>query len=351
MHSSYNQEANPELVILWTKRQRVVYVNNTLEGNGLCLELQVCALFERVINAEGSDVDLDQVAAAAMEAVESAVKDEVEAAAVVSATQAALANTLRDLSAISGAPLQSEEDVVAEVAASLASIDVAASGAEVGQTARAADAIQLLDSLTSSGASSGNGAPPILQVVDGTAAASSSNTAGTSSSGPPAAGAAASSPAAAAVTALPAAAAAAAAVRPQPSAAADQAKTAKAAANKARLLQLCAFSVAAALGWAFLQSTAGQALVVSVQGIGASIAERIGPIHIGEAERGLLETIWLLLTSIVCVPAVCKLIPGGSPVLGYLVRSHCHLLTWRDNAICHAACHADLAGQCHMMSL
>lgn len=56
-----------------------------------------------------------------------------------------------------------------------------------------------------------------------------------------------------------------------------------------------------------------------MKGAAGSVAERIGPIHIGEAERGLLETIWLLLTSIVCVPAVCKLIPGGSPVLGYLV--------------------------------
>lgn len=34
-------------------------------------------------------------------------------------------------------------------------------------------------------------------------------------------------------------------------------------------------------------------------------------------EQGLLETIWLLLTSVVVVPAVCKL-PGGSPVLGFL---------------------------------
>ncbi len=57
----------------------------------------------------------------------------------------------------------------------------------------------------------------------------------------------------------------------------------------------------------------------AVRGVGAMISERIGPIHIGEAERGLLETIWLLLTSIICVPLVCKLIPGGSPVLGYLV--------------------------------
>lgn len=34
-------------------------------------------------------------------------------------------------------------------------------------------------------------------------------------------------------------------------------------------------------------------------------------------EQGLLETIWLLLTSVITVPLVCKL-PGGSPVLGFL---------------------------------
>lgn len=64
-----------------------------------------------------------------------------------------------------------------------------------------------------------------------------------------------------------------------------------------------------------------QTLLSAVKGVGASIAERIGPVHIGAAERGLLETIWLLLTSIICVPAVCKLLPGGSPVLGYLVST------------------------------
>lgn len=65
-----------------------------------------------------------------------------------------------------------------------------------------------------------------------------------------------------------------------------------------------------------------QALIAAANGLVSSIAERIGPIHINPAEQGLLETIWLLLTSIVCVPAVCKFIPGGSPVLGYLVSSY-----------------------------
>lgn len=64
-------------------------------------------------------------------------------------------------------------------------------------------------------------------------------------------------------------------------------------------------------------------MIAAANSVMANIAERIGPIHIGPAEQGLLETIWLLLTSIVCVPAVCKFIPGGSPVLGYLVGHPC----------------------------
>ena len=36
--------------------------------------------------------------------------------------------------------------------------------------------------------------------------------------------------------------------------------------------------------------------------------------------EGLIETIWLLLTSVIAVPLISK-IPGGSPVLGFLVSS------------------------------
>ena len=67
------------------------------------------------------------------------------------------------------------------------------------------------------------------------------------------------------------------------------------------------------VGGLFRAVAAGVALDLLFQGHASHI-------HINDAERGLLETIYLLLTSIVCVPAVCKLIPGGSPVLGYLVR-------------------------------
>ncbi|KAI3432210.1 hypothetical protein D9Q98_003772 [Chlorella vulgaris] len=49
----------------------------------------------------------------------------------------------------------------------------------------------------------------------------------------------------------------------------------------------------------------------------ASLVSRLPFPHIHEGEKGLLETIWLLLASVVTVPLICK-IPGGSPVLGFL---------------------------------
>lgn len=42
--------------------------------------------------------------------------------------------------------------------------------------------------------------------------------------------------------------------------------------------------------------------------------------EIPHGEEGLFESIYLLLTSVIVVPLVCKL-PGGSPVLGFLVRA------------------------------
>jgi len=44
-----------------------------------------------------------------------------------------------------------------------------------------------------------------------------------------------------------------------------------------------------------------------------------GHIHIHEGEKGVIEAIWLLFSSIICVPLVVKLVPGGNPVLGYLL--------------------------------
>lgn len=52
----------------------------------------------------------------------------------------------------------------------------------------------------------------------------------------------------------------------------------------------------------------------------AAAIDRLPFPEVPHGEEGLIETLWLLLTSVIAVPLVCKL-PGGSPVLGFLVRS------------------------------
>ncbi|KAL0018097.1 hypothetical protein WJX77_002629 [Trebouxia sp. C0004] len=48
-----------------------------------------------------------------------------------------------------------------------------------------------------------------------------------------------------------------------------------------------------------------------------SLVNKLPLPEIPHGTEGLIETIWLLMTSVVAVPAICKL-PGGSPVLGFL---------------------------------
>lgn len=51
----------------------------------------------------------------------------------------------------------------------------------------------------------------------------------------------------------------------------------------------------------------------------AGAIDRLPFPEVPHGEEGLIETLWLLLTSVIAVPLVCKL-PGGSPVLGFLVN-------------------------------
>ena len=50
----------------------------------------------------------------------------------------------------------------------------------------------------------------------------------------------------------------------------------------------------------------------------AGLMDKVPFPEVPHGEEGLIETLWLLLTSVIAVPLVCKL-PGGSPVLGFLV--------------------------------
>ena len=61
--------------------------------------------------------------------------------------------------------------------------------------------------------------------------------------------------------------------------------------------------------------------------VNALLKELISKLPLPPVPHGteaLIETIWLLMTSVVAVPAICRL-PGGSPVLGFLVRLLAHL--------------------------
>jgi len=65
------------------------------------------------------------------------------------------------------------------------------------------------------------------------------------------------------------------------------------------------------------QAQAAAATASKLWAVAAELVGRIPLPHIHDSEKGILETIWLLLASVLTVPLVCKL-PGGSPVLGFL---------------------------------
>eukprot|EP00890_Picochlorum_soloecismus_P001793 jgi/Picsp_1/2614/NSC_00844-R1_k(+) efflux antiporter chloroplastic-like len=57
--------------------------------------------------------------------------------------------------------------------------------------------------------------------------------------------------------------------------------------------------------------------LTQISNVAMAILAKVPLPHVHESEAGILETIWLLLASVITVPLVCKL-PGGSPVLGFL---------------------------------
>ncbi|CAD7705351.1 unnamed protein product, partial [Ostreobium quekettii] len=81
----------------------------------------------------------------------------------------------------------------------------------------------------------------------------------------------------------------------------------------------------AAASVVFLQSSTGKTLLASAGGFFSKLSYHLGQLwhyiipssHAGE--EGFLQTIWLLLMSVVMVPLVLKGIPGGTPILGFLI--------------------------------
>lgn len=81
-----------------------------------------------------------------------------------------------------------------------------------------------------------------------------------------------------------------------------------------------------AMGYAYLSTAAGAALRVkaaafanTLVGPVSGLMSQLPTVDIPHGVEDYLVTIWLLLTACVAVPLVCQL-PGGSPVLGFLVR-------------------------------
>lgn len=83
----------------------------------------------------------------------------------------------------------------------------------------------------------------------------------------------------------------------------------------------------AAGGWAFygpeiqafaaVQLNAAATQIVKVSFFLSNILKKLPLPEIPMGEHALMETVWLLLTSVIMVPLICKL-PGGSAVLGFL---------------------------------
>ncbi|GAX79910.1 hypothetical protein CEUSTIGMA_g7350.t1 [Chlamydomonas eustigma] len=71
--------------------------------------------------------------------------------------------------------------------------------------------------------------------------------------------------------------------------------------------------------WAMTNTVPGQELVIAFQGLVDMVKAQFSHIHLHDAEKSLLEAIALLLTSCICVPLVVSKVPGGNPVLGYLL--------------------------------
>ncbi|KAG2422408.1 hypothetical protein HXX76_016053 [Chlamydomonas incerta] len=250
-----------------------------LSANLMALKSTMEDMYAKALMAETAAAKAEEVAAAAMRAAETAVKDEMQAAAVVKETQVALEKTLAALKDIG----DKKPDVAAAVAAA-----TAATSAEPATAAAAATAAATAGAVAAA-------------VVGAKEVA-------------PAAGAAGGAAAAAGVAAAPATSA------PQ---LVDPASLYPGKGDNAKPVnwaKLAAVAVGAAAGWYFFTHTApGQAVVDAATGVMGLIKAQLGTIHLHEAERGLLETICLLFTSIVCVPLVVKGVPGGNAVLGYLL--------------------------------
>eukprot|EP00892_Ulva_mutabilis_P009068 jgi/Ulvmu1/6533/UM003_0166.1 len=229
----------------------------TRELTGLQAKLE--GLHERVAEAEKQYAEADAAAAAAMRATEGAVKGEMEAEAVYEQVKLAVSAAQASMQS-----LMDEEEADAEVAEAAAAEKDKASDGESKSVAKAAteevakfDIEHVLEEEAEGEAAAKEGLPEPLM------------------------------------------------------------RAAAAAVAIAAAVTLAAITPVGP--WIAREVEIVGATVAKVTQVMAAIVEKIPwpqPVH---GEEGLWETITILFTSVIAVPAVIKLIPGGSAVLGFLV--------------------------------
>jgi len=281
----------------------------------------------------------DDVAGAAMAAAEAAVRDEMEAAAVAKETSKALAKALGDLQeltlsfegAAAGEAARQESLARKSLAAAAVAAPAAASGASAAASAAssssaaaaaaspassiAAAAASLADKATAAATGAGAALSPMDDKKSSSSPFASFDGAASSSSSAPVVlspdsfveGASSSSSSASGIQALK-----------------KRLQTRRALLFAAfAAVLLCAALTAGSVGVADALASAlepaldaGRSLLASAASTLTAAKAALPPVPHGT--EGLIETIWLLATSVVLVPLVFRL-PGGFPVLGFLV--------------------------------
>ena len=264
--------------LLWQKTELL----SQAEKEKLELEASIREMELSLKNAEESYRKADDIAAAAMEAAEEAVRDEMDCITVANETESAMVKVLEDLKYFDDSSERREEEFDKKSKSAAA----AAAGEEQATQSIDVDAAAQV--------------PGAIAVSKQTAPIGKSDASQSSES---ADGGMSSSRKQALVYLL------------------------TKSWQKHRLLVLAGSAAIAMAAILMSQEQFGIAVTQFVSSIGAklsqiwdvgaAIASKIPLPHVHESEAGILETIWLLLASVITVPLVCKL-PGGSPVLGFL---------------------------------
>lgn len=263
--------------VLWRKGQELVAATSAISA----LTSKVATLQAKVSAAEEAYQLADGIAGAAMEAAEEAVCNEMECITVGKETEKALLKAIEDIKFLGDFTERRGESFGSQrsLDQATASVIAKAAAAAAGGTAASTAAAPVAEAERKAKVKAEIEAP----------------------SEPEAPKAAAS--------------------------AAQRAKQALSFVQAHRLALLGCAALAAVAGVALYQTGALAALAAQAQAaaaaasrlwaVAAELASRLPWPHIHDSEKGILETIWLLLASVITVPLICKL-PGGSPVLGFL---------------------------------